>query len=343
MSVGTVSKLKIDGGIFGDLRGAPQIARDLEREGFDGCWTGEINHDPFLPLLLAAEHSRHLEIGTSIAVAFARSPMTLANLGWDLQAYSQGRFILGLGTQIQPHIEKRFSMPWSHPVRRMREFIFALQAIWGCWGHGTKLSFDGEFYTHRLMTPMFTPEPQPYGTPPIFVAAVGERMTEMCGEVADGLLAHAFTTRRYLDEVTIPTLQRGLQRSGRTREDFTVACPVFVVTGTDEASMASAATATRKQIAFYASTPAYRPVLELHGWGDLQTELRQLSLDGRWDEMGTRIDDDVLGAFAVVAPAESLTAALHERCAGAIDRVMPAFPSGLPRDVVTDVLARLRQ
>ncbi|MDR3658805.1 MAG: LLM class F420-dependent oxidoreductase [Mycobacterium sp.] len=343
MAVGIASKLKIDGGISSDLRCAPQTARDLEREGFDGCWTGEINHDPFLPMLLAAEHSEHLDIGTSIAVAFARSPMTVANLGWDLQSYSQGRFILGLGTQIQPHIEKRFSMPWSHPVRRMHEFIMALQAIWNCWEHGTKLNFEGEFYTHRLMTPMFTPEPHPHGPPAIFLAAVGERMTEMCGEAADGLLAHAFTTCRYLDEVTIPTLQRGLQRSGRAREDFVVACPVFLVTGTDEASMATAAAATRKQIAFYASTPAYRPVLELHGWGDLQTDLRKLSLDGRWDEMGTLIDDEMLAAFAVVAPAESLAPALWKRCTGAIDRVMPAFPAGLSRDIVTDVLAQLRQ
>lgn len=343
MADGGASKLKIDGGIPSDLRRAPQVSRDLEREGFDGCWTGEINHDPFLPMLLAAEHSAQLSIGTSIAVAFARSPMTLANLGWDLQAYSQGRFILGLGTQIQPHIEKRFSMPWSHPVRRMREYILALHAIWDCWLHGTKLDFDGEFYTHRLMTPMFTPEAQSYGTPPIFLAAVGERMTEMCGEVADGLLAHAFTTRRYLDEVTLPTLQRGLSRAGRSRADVAVACPVFLVTGTDEKSMAAAAVATRKQIAFYASTPAYRPVLELHGWGDLQTELRQLSLDGRWDEMGTLISEDILAAFAVVAPADSLALALRQRCAGAIDRVMPAFPSTLPRDIVTDVVAQLRQ
>jgi len=217
MSVGGASNLKIDGGISSDLRRAPQNARDLEREGFDGCWTGEINHDPFLPMLLAAEHSERLDIGTCIAVAFARSPMTLANLGWDLQSYSQGRFILGLGTQVQPHIEKRFSMPWSHPVRRMREYVHALHAIWDCWINGTKLAFDGEFYTHRLMTPMFTPESHPHGAPKIYLAAVGERMTEMCGESADGLLAHAFTTRRYLDEVTLPTLQRGLDRAGRGR------------------------------------------------------------------------------------------------------------------------------
>lgn len=338
-----LSDLKIDRGVPSDLRRVPEVARELERQGFDGCWTGEINHDPFLPLTLAAEHTQRVEIGTSIAVAFARSPMTLANLGWDLQAYSGGRFILGLGTQIQPHIEKRFSMPWSHPVRRMREFVLALQAIWDCWANGTRLQFDGEFYTHRLMTPMFTPEPGPYGAPKVFIAAVGERMTEMCGEVADGLLAHAFTTRRYLDEVTLPTLEKGLALAGRSRTDFQVSCPVFLVTGEDEAQMATAATAVRKQLAFYASTPAYRKVLELHGWGELQTELHQLSKDGRWDDMGTLIDDEILAAFAVVAPVDTLADALRERCAGAIDRVLPAFPSFLPDATVTTVLSQLRQ
>ena len=165
--------------------------------------------------------------------------MTVANIGWDLQTYSQGRFILGLGTQIKPHIEKRFSMPWSHPVARMREFVLALQAIWSAWKDGTRLRFEGEFYTHKLMTPMFTPEPQPFPAPKVFIAAVGEAMTEMCGEVADGLLAHAFTTRRYLHEVTMPAVQRGLERSGRERSAFQVACPVFVVTGGDEAEMSA--------------------------------------------------------------------------------------------------------
>ncbi len=199
--------LKVDGGVFTDLARVPELAGELEQQGYDACWTGEINHDPFLPLLLAAEHTSRLELGTSIAVAFARNPMTVANVGWDLQTYSQGRFILGLGTQIKPHIEKRFSMPWSHPVARMREFVLALQAIWSAWKDGTRLRFEGEFYTHKLMTPMFTPEPQPFAAPKIFIAAVGEAMTDMCGEVADGLLAHAFTTRRYLHEVTMPAVQ----------------------------------------------------------------------------------------------------------------------------------------
>ncbi|MFV8176253.1 LLM class F420-dependent oxidoreductase [Mycolicibacterium peregrinum] len=335
--------VKVDRGIPSRLAEVPDIARELEEHGYDGCWTGEINHDPFLPLALAAEHTERLQIGTSIAVAFARNPMTMAQLGWDLQTYSAGRFILGLGTQIQPHIEKRFSMPWSHPARRMREYIEALQAIWECWRDGTKLRFEGEFYTHKIMTPTFTPEPSTLPFPKVFLAAVGELMTEVCGEVADGLLAHAFTTRRYLDEVTTVALQRGMDRSGRDRGDFELSCPVFVVTGADEQEMAAASVATRKQLAFYGSTPAYRKVLELHGWGDLHTDLHRLSLDGRWDAMGDLIDDEVLGTFAVVAPIPELAAALRRRCDGVIDRVLPGFPAAVSPETVNAVLQEFRE
>ncbi|WP_193043615.1 LLM class F420-dependent oxidoreductase [Mycolicibacterium baixiangningiae] len=339
---GVAPGLRIDRGIPSQLTRVPEVATAVERQGYDGCWTGEINHDPFFPLLLAAEHTTRLEIGTSIAVAFARNPMTVANIGWDLQAYSHGRFLLGLGTQIQPHVEKRFSMPWSHPVRRMREFVTALREIWSCWHEGTPLRFEGDFYTHKIMTPMFVPEPHPYGVPKIFIAAVGEAMTRMCGDVADGLLAHAFTTRRYLDEVTAPALQEGLDRTGRSRSDFQVSCPVFVVTGETPEGLHAAGVATRKQLAFYGSTPAYRKVLDLHGWGDLHTELHRLSRQGEWDAMGTLIDDEVLAAFAVVAPLDSVAAKLSERCDGVIDRVLPAFPAGVPDDAVTAVLRELR-
>ncbi len=337
------SGLKVDGGIFGELARAPEVASALEEQGYDACWTGEINHDPFLPLLLAAEHTSRLELGTSIAVAFARNPMIVANLGWDLQTYSRGRFILGLGTQVKPHIEKRFSMPWSHPVARMCEFVQALHAIWSAWKDGTRLRFEGEFYTHKLMTPMFTPEPQPFPSPKIFIAAVGEAMTEMCGEVSDGLLAHAFTTKRYLHEVTVPAVQRGLQRSGRDRRSFQVACPVFVATGKDDAEVAASASAVRKQIAFYGSTPSYRKVLELHGWGDAATELHRLSQQGEWDTMGSLIDDEMLDAFAVVATHDKLAGALRNRCEGVIDRVMPAFPRTVSKATITAVLQELRQ
>ncbi len=299
MTAASTPRLKIDGGIPSQLDRIPEKASTLERQGYDGFWSAEINHDPFLPLVLAAEHTSRVELGTSIAVAFARNPMTVANVGWDLQAYSQGRFILGLGSQIQPHIEKRFSMPWSQPVRRMREFIAALRAIWACWQDGTTLSFEGDFYTHKLMTPMFVPEGMPHGFPKVFVAAVGEAMTEMCGETADGMIVHAFTTKTYLDEVTIPSLMRGIKRSGRDRRNFQLMCPVFVVTGESEPELAAAAAATRRQIAFYGSTPAYRKVLELHGWGELQDELHRLSRKGDWDAMGSLIDDEILNAFAV--------------------------------------------
>ncbi|MGH3957463.1 LLM class F420-dependent oxidoreductase [Mycobacterium sp.] len=335
--------IKVDGGVASDLARAPKIAAGLERQGYDGCWTAETNHDPFLPLTLAAEHTSTIELGTNIAVAFARNPMTVANTGWDLQVYSQGRFILGLGSQIQAHIEKRFSMPWSHPVRRMREFILALQAIWSSWQDGTALRFEGEFYTHKIMTPMFTPEPQPYGFPKVFVAAVGGAMTELCGEVADGMLAHPFTSKRYLDEMTMPALRRGMKRSGRDRSEFQLSCSLLVVAGANEAEFQTAADSVRKQLAFYGSTPAYRTVLELHGWEDLQPELRRLSLQGEWDTMGSLIDDEMLDAFAVVAAPDELADKIRDRCGGVIDRILPGFPSHMSDTAVSAVLKELRQ
>lgn len=317
--------LKIDGGIPNRLDQVVEAAVELEQADYDGGWTAETSHDPFLPLLLAAEHTRRIDLGTNIAVAFARNPMTVANLGWDLQAYSQGRFILGLGTQIQAHIEKRFSMPWSHPARRMREFVTALQTIWSAWKDGTKLRFEGEFYTHKIMTPMFTPEPHPYPLPKIFIAAVGEAMTEMCGEVADGHLGHPMVSKRYLTDVTLPILHKGLERSGRDRSDFEVSAEVMVATGTNDEELATAMAATREQIAFYGSTPAYRKVLELHGWGDLHEELHRLSKEGEWNTMGSLIDDEILGTFAVVGPVDEVGAALRTRCGGVADRVLPIF------------------
>lgn len=340
--MGNGARLCIDRGIPSDLRSVPGVARTLEERGYDGCWAGEINHDPFLPLLLAAEHTTRMRLGTSIAVAFARNPMLVANLGWDLHAYSRGRFILGLGTQVQAHIEKRFGMPWCEPARRMREFVAAVQAIWASWQHHTRLSFEGEFYTHTLMTPMFTPEAHEYGVPQIFIAAVGDVMTRLCGEVADGLIAHAFTTKRYLDEVTTPALLAGLNRSGRDRDALEVSCPVFVVTGETEEQFAAAAAAHRKQIAFYGSTPAYHRVLDLHGWGDLHTELHRLSRLGEWDTMADLIDDEVLATFTVVAPLPEVAAALRQRCDGAIDRVLPGFPADLSEEAISGVLHELR-
>src|SRR6266508_2738534 len=228
--------MKVDGGVqfTGDLHKVGAAAQEAEAAGYDGFWTAETSHDPFFPLLLAAPTTETIELGTGIAVAFARNPMTLAQIGWDLQAFSGGRFLLGLGSQIQPHITKRFSMEWSHPAPRMREFILALHAIWDCWDNGTRLSFRGDFYTHTLMTPFFNPGPNPHGLAKIFLAGVGEKMTEVAGEVADGFLCHGFTTESYLRDVTLPALEKGLAKSGRTLADIQISGPAFVVTGVTE-------------------------------------------------------------------------------------------------------------
>jgi len=318
--------MKIDAGVMGSLAGLPERARQLEAQGYDGLVSAETGNDPFFPLLLAAEHTERVELMTSIAVAFARNPMTLAHVANDLQAFSRGRFILGLGSQIAPHILKRFSMPWSRPAARMREFILAMRAIWDCWYQGKPLEFRGEFYTHTLMTPMFTPTDNAWGPPPVVLAAVGPRMTEVAGEVADGMLVHAFTTPRYLAEVTLPAVERGLARSERSRREFQLCYPAFVVTGRDEREWAEARAGVSRQIAFYGSTPAYRGVLELHGWGELQGELNALSKRGEWQAMGERIGDEILEEFAVVAEPERVVPALAARFGGRIDRLLCTFP-----------------
>jgi len=319
--------MKVEGVVMStDLAAIAQGARELEDLGYDGVLSAEITHDPFLPLVVAAEHTERVDIGTSIAVAFARNPMTLANLGHDLQTYSAGRFRMGLGSQIKPHIEKRFSMPWSHPAARMRELILAMRAIWATWNTGAPLEFRGEFYRHTLMTPMFDPGPNPYGDPVVTLAAVGGLMTEVAGEVADGLILHAFTTERYVREVTLPALERGFTKSGRTRADFEISGPLFVVTGANDEEMAASVQATKQQIAFYASTPAYRSVLELHGWGDLGDEMNRLSKQGEWVQMGALVDDDVLDTFAVVAEPEQVAARMRDRYGDLVDRILFSAP-----------------
>ncbi|WP_405970231.1 LLM class F420-dependent oxidoreductase [Streptomyces sp. NBC_00988] len=317
--------MKVDGKL--SVWGTAEVVAEAlhhEKAGYDGLWASESKHDPFLPLLLAAEHTDRLEVGTAIAVAFARSPMQLAYTAHDLQAYSGGRFSLGLGSQIKPHVERRFSMPWSRPAARMREYVSALRAIWSAWNDGEKLDFRGDFYTHTLMSPFFSPPPAPGGAPKVFVAAVGEAMTRVAGEVADGLLAHGFTTERYLREVTLPTVELGLDRSGRTRDDFSVSHLLLTATGRTEEELARAIDGTRRQIAFYGSTPAYRGVLELHGWGALGDELNALSKSSRedkWEAMGGLVDDEVLHTFAVVAEPERVAGEIRRRYGSLVDRV----------------------
>jgi probable F420-dependent oxidoreductase len=313
--------MKVDGGVGFELANAAATAKEAEDAGYDGVWSAETSHDPFFPLLLAAEHTERVELGTGITVAFPRSPMHLANIGWDLQNFSKGRFMLGLGSQIRAHIEKRFSATWSKPAGRMRELILAMRAIWGSWQEGTKLDFRGDFYTHTLMTPFFNPGPNPYGTPKVFLAAVGERMTEVAGEVCDGLLAHGFTTEQYLRDVTLPALERGLAKAGKHRSEFEISCPVFVITGVNEEEFATADKGVRQQIAFYGSTPAYKGVLEKHGWHDLQPELNRLSKQGEWVQMGTLITDEVVDAFAVRGEPEEIPKLILARFGDVIDRV----------------------
>jgi len=314
--------MKVDGGVTAeDLSRVPDAARGLEEIGYDGLWSAETSHDPFFSLLLAAEHTAQLELGTGITVAFARNPMTLAQIAYDLQAFSGGRFILGLGSQIKPHITKRFSMEWSRPAARMREMILAIRAIWDCWNNDTKLDFRGDFYTHTLMTPFFNPGPNPHGNAKIFLAGVGDKMTEVAGEVSDGFLCHGFTTEEYLKSVTLPALERGFAKAGKTRDQFEISGPAFVVTGTTEEEMQRAADGVRQQIAFYGSTPNYRPVLDLHGWGDLQDELNRLSKQGEWVKMGTLIDDEILDTFAIIAEPEDVPAKLAARYGGVVDRI----------------------
>jgi probable F420-dependent oxidoreductase len=318
--------LKIDGGLFTDLAEVPGRVRELEDLGYDGAVAVETSHDPFLALALAAEHSSRVELLTSVAIALARSPMTTAYTAHDLQVLSRGRLILGLGSQIQPHVEKRFSMPWSAPAPRMREFILALRAIWHSWETGERLAFRGDHYTHTLMTPFFSPPPSPHGPPKVFLGALGDRMCEVAGEVADGVFLHPFATERYVRERALPAVERGLAGAGRDRRAFQFALTPFVATGADDEAVRDSLAGVRQQIAFYGSTPAYRKVLDLHGWGDVQSTLNMLSKRGRWGEMGELITPEMLDAFVVQAPHDRLADSLAARYGGLADRIQLYAP-----------------
>ena len=316
--------MKVDANLLLGLADVADKVGEVEAAGYSGVWTAEMAHDPFLPLLLAAQNSSEIDVGTSIAVAFARNPMTVATTAWDLQAFSQGRFVLGLGSQIRPHITKRFSMEWSQPVARMREFVLAVRAVWNTWLTGETLDFRGDFYTHTVMTPYFTPDTADlggFGAPRVFLAGVGEKMTEVAGEVADGFISHGFTTERYMREVTIPALERGRATTGHTMEGFEIGGPMFVVTGNSDEEVEAAAAATRQTIAFYASTPSYTPLLDLHGWGGIHEELNAMSKRGQWNEMSALIDDEMLTTFAVVGEPDQIAPELLRRYGDIVDRL----------------------
>jgi len=313
--------MKSDGYLPSDLNTVGHHAARLESEGFLGAFTAETSHDPFLPLALAAEHTERLELGTSIAVAFARNPMTLAYTGRDLNEFSEGRMILGLGSQIKPHITKRFSMPWSAPAARMREFVDALHAIWDCWDTGGPLRVRGEHYTHILMTDFFNPGPATFGRPSVYLAAVGPMMVRLVAERCDGWMVHPFTTPQHFSTVALPQLRGFMDDIERPHEQVQVALPAFVVTGDNEAQMSKAAIGIKQQIGFYGSTPAYRGVLDFHGWGDAHTELHALTKSNRWDELADVIDDEMLSTFAVVAEPDDVQSALEARYGVLVDRI----------------------
>ncbi|HWK29598.1 MAG TPA: TIGR03617 family F420-dependent LLM class oxidoreductase [Solirubrobacter sp.] len=296
-------------------------ARRFEAAGYDAVWAPESRHDPFLPLAVAAGPTERVRLGTSVAVAFARTPMTMAYPAWDLQLYTGGRFVLGLGSQVKAHVERRFGMPWTAPAPRMREFIAALRAIWQSWQDGTRLDWASEHYRHSLNIPTFTPEPLEHGPPPIYLAAVGPGMTRLAGEAADGLFAHAFNTATYLREVTAVELATGLARAERERASFELAAPVYVATGETAEARAEALRAVRAQIALYGSTPAYHRVLEHHGWGELARELHALSRERAWVRMGEILPDDVVHEFAIVAEPDGVAEELVRRYDGVADRV----------------------
>lgn len=298
-----------------------EMATGAERVGFDALWTSETQHDPFLPLALVAEHTRRIQFGTAVAIGFARSPATLAHTAWDLAQASSGRFILGLGTQVRAHIERRFGMPWPEsPVGKLRELVAAVRAIWRAWQTGERLNLRGEYYKLTLMTPFFNPGPIADPVIPIYLAGVNTGLARLAGELADGFHAHPYHSARYLREVVRPAIDQGRQAAGRESEAVDLTTTAFAVTGEAEAAP------IRAQIAFYASTPTYRGVMELHGWGETADRLQAMARRSEWDQMGREISEHMLQTFAVVCEPQELGAALVERYAGLVDRLALYLP-----------------
>lgn len=319
--------MKFDVTIFPDnLNTVGKLAQTVEAYGFDGLWTSETAHNPFLPLTHAASATERIDLGTAIAVAFPRSPMVTAQIAWDLAEQSKGRFLLGLGTQVKPHIEKRFSTTWGAPAPRLREYILSMRAIWKSFQTGAPLRYLGEHYRFTLLTPFFTPMPIEMPDIPIYIAGVNEHLCRLAGELCQGFHVHPFHTTRYLRELVIPNIVIGAEKAGRSRSDCALTCAIFVVTGRDQEEMKNNAVMVRSQIAFYASTPSYRAVMDMHGWGDLHEQLNQLSREQRWFEMGDLISDDMLNEFAVNAPIDELGEAVKSRYDGLLDRVGYYFP-----------------
>lgn len=335
--------MKIDGPFYAQLGDAAAEARRLADIGYDGVYTLEGSWDPFYPLVMAAEHAPELDIATGIAVAFPRNPMHLAYQAWDLQKFSDGKFLLGIGSQVKAHIEKRFGVEFSAPAARMREYIQALKAIFDCWQNGTDMAFDGKYFRHTLMTPMFNPGPLDCGPPPVMLGALGPKMTEVAGEVADGLIVHPFNNMPFLSDHALPAVQRGLEKSGRDREQFILQINAIVITGETEVARAIATESVKGLLGFYASTPAYRPPMDAVGYGDLQPELNRLSKEGRWQELGSYIDQDFLEAFATIGEPQEIAGMLRDKYGAHADRLAIYAPYAAPDAMWTSIISQLKQ
>jgi probable F420-dependent oxidoreductase len=319
--------MKVDTSIFvSDLGDVPRVAKAAEELGFDGIWTAEAGHDPFFPALLVAEHTRRVQIGTAIAVAFPRSPMVFAHIAWDLQAYSKGRFILGLGTQVKGHNERRYSVKWEAPGPKLREMILALRAIWDCWQNGTRLNFRGDHYTFTLMTPFFAPAPLEHPHIPIYIAGVNPYMCRLAGELCDGFHVHPLHSVKHLREDVLPDIERGLAKAGRSRRDIELATTAFVITGRNAGEVEAAKAPVRQQISFYASTRTYRRVLDAHGWGEVCERLNEKAGKGDWAGMAGEISDEMMEAFAVIGTHDEIAAKLRKKYTGLLDRVAYYMP-----------------
>jgi probable F420-dependent oxidoreductase len=327
--------MRLDASMFVEaarMREAGVIAQAAEAVGFDTLWTTETKHNSFLPLAIAAEHTERIRLGTSVAIAFPRSPMVTAQIAWDLQALSRGRFILGLGTQVRAHIERRFGMAWEAPVAKLRDYILAMRAIWAGWQGNSKLDYRGQYYQLSLMTPFFNPGPIADPHIPIYIAGVNEGLARLAGELCEGFHVHPFHTVKYLNELVRPQVAVGAAKAGRAASDIQLVSSVFLITGPDEQTRAGMRAFARDQVAFYASTPSYRVVLECHGWQEIGEQLSRLAAAKRWADMGGLVSDEMLAAFAVEAPLDRVGEALRERYDGVLDHVcayMPYAPSPL--------------
>lgn len=327
---------------LGSWKNVAAAARAAEEGGYDILLSSEIAHDPFAPLVLAVTNTSRITIGTNIAVAFPRSPMVVANTAWDLHANSGGRFFLGLGSQVKGHNERRFSVPWSAPVPRLREYIQALRAIWRCWEKKETLDFQGEHYRFTLMTPEFAPEPTGLPPIPVAVAAVREPMIRMAGRICDGVKLHGFATRRYLEQVAIPALEEGMAKAGTKRENFHVSGGGFIATGANQDEVAKQLETIRYRVAFYGATRTYHAVFEPHGWQDLGMKLHEMSKRGQWNEMARQVPDEVVHEFAAVATYTDLRSAIERRFGGLTDSLLMGFPAGTSAGVQREIVQELQ-